>query len=197
MIEQEHAVLYRNSVGVFYSTTMSPTRIYPFENLIKVYHDLNGNVLSLEDDYANRYRIVNTDELYTYTWRGVPVVVNAEVATTAHFGEILIPQTSRETHVDYTVLPIVSPITEPIDRSFARFHLDEEPKPRHRPELLGSIVPSPPPRLERTRGKWDEANKALRPSTLQKFCKKSDGTGDHPYDHIAQISTTFVCRRYH
>ena len=40
-------------------------------------------------------------------------------------------------------------------------------------------------RPERTRGKKNEANKALRPSTLQKFCKKFDGSGD-PYDHIAQ-----------
>ena len=47
---------------------------------------------------------------------------------------------------------------------------------------MGSFGPMRP---EKTRGKKNEANKALCPSTLQKFCKKFDGSGDL-YDHIAQ-----------
>ena len=35
----------------------------------------------------------------------------------------------------------------------------------------------------KTRGKRDD--KKVRPTSLQKFCKKIDGTGD-PYDHIVQ-----------
>lgn len=73
MIDQEHAILYRNSVGRFYSSLLLPTQIYPFENLIKVYHDMDKNALSLEDDYTNRFRIVHRVELETYTWKGVPV----------------------------------------------------------------------------------------------------------------------------
>ena len=65
-------------------------------------------------------------------------------------------------------------------------HLNEEPT--HREEPIGSIMPLPPtrePRPKRTRGRRVEANKSIRPSTLQDFCKKFDGSGD-PYDHIAQ-----------
>ena len=54
-------------------------------------------------------------------------------------------------------------------------------------EPKGSTIPAkfPFPRAERTRGKKGGEGKTLRPSTLQKFCKKFDGTGD-PYDHVAQ-----------
>ena len=54
-------------------------------------------------------------------------------------------------------------------------------------EPKGSTMPTefPIPRAERTRGKKGGEGKTLRPSTLQKFCKKFDGTGD-PYDHVAQ-----------
>ena len=52
----------------------------------------------------------------------------------------------------------------------------EEPK--------GSTIPAEFP-FPRTRGKKGGEGKTLRPSTLQKFCKKFDGTGD-PYDHVAQ-----------
>ena len=55
----------------------------------------------------------------------------------------------------------------------------EEPK--------GSTIPTefPFPKAKRTRGKKGGEGKTLRPSTLQKFCKKFDGIGD-PYDHVAQ-----------
>ena len=36
MFDQEHVILFQNSVGIFHSTRMSLTRFYPFENLTKV-----------------------------------------------------------------------------------------------------------------------------------------------------------------
>ena len=41
----------------------------------------------------------------------------------------------------------------------------------------------PRDRFDQSRGKRD--NKKVRPTSLQKFCKKFDGIGD-PYDHVAQ-----------
>ena len=41
------------------------------------------------------------------------------------------------------------------------------------------------PGAKRIRGRKGGEGKTLRPSTLQKFCKKFDGTRD-PYDHVAQ-----------
>ena len=54
-------------------------------------------------------------------------------------------------------------------------------------ESKGSTIPTEFlfPKAERTRGRKGGEGKTLRPSTLQKFCKKFDGSGD-PYDHVAQ-----------
>ena len=119
-----------------------------------------------------------------YSWKGVPVLVHAEVATPAHF-EIPHPRPSRGTHTDPVDSPRARDFTEPLDRAFERVRVEGDRIPLPRAEPIGSSYHTPPPRIERTRGKREEAVKALRPSTLQKFCRKFDGTGD-PYDHVAQ-----------
>ena len=48
-------------------------------------------------------------------------------------------------------------------------------------------------RAERARGQRGETNKTIRPSTLQKFCKKFNGSGD-PYDHIAQYRHLYLLK---
>ena len=48
MIDQEYKILYRNSVGLFYSTPMSPKYLYPFENLVKVHHDIGETPFHLK-----------------------------------------------------------------------------------------------------------------------------------------------------
>ena len=53
LIDQEHIVLYKNHVGVYYKTPASPTQFYPFENVINVYHNLQGHPIVLEDDHKN------------------------------------------------------------------------------------------------------------------------------------------------
>ena len=97
MIDQKYTILYQNSVGLFYSTPMSPTHLYPFENLIKVHHDIRGNTISLEDDHANQYRIVHKAKLETYTWRTIPITIHAKVATTIHYGKHM-SQSHLESH---------------------------------------------------------------------------------------------------
>lgn len=163
MIDQEHTILYRNHIELFKSTLTTPTRIYPFKNLIKLYHDGNGNTLSLEDDFANKYRTVHQEELDTYSCWGVPILFHAKVATTAYFGEIPIP---RETQFDHVYPPIAPIYTEPIEQTFGRVHLDQEQTPIPRAEPVGSIAPSNPPRVERNRGKREEATKALHASKV-------------------------------
>lgn len=68
---------YRNHVGLIYSTPAYPTQFYPFENIINVYSNLSGNPIVLEDDYRNKFRIVNRDEIATYTWEGILIQHNA------------------------------------------------------------------------------------------------------------------------
>ena len=58
MLDQEHVILYKNSVGVFYCTSLSAMHTFPLKNVINVYHDENGNTIALEDDCKNQYRIV-------------------------------------------------------------------------------------------------------------------------------------------
>ena len=106
------------------------------------------------------------------------------MATAAHF-ETPRPRPSRGTHDDHVESPIGPDYTKPIEQTFERFHVERDRTHLPKAEPIGSTIHTPPPRAERTSGKKDEAVKALRPSTLQKFCQKFDGTGD-PYDHIAQ-----------
>ena len=73
----------------------------------------------------------------------------------------------------------------PTDGAILHAHSKEGLGPIEEPK--GSTIPAEFlfPRSERTRGRKGGESKTLRPSTLEKFCKKCDGTGD-PYDHVAQ-----------
>ena len=61
-------ILYRNDMGVYYRTNMSPTQFYPFENVINVHHNARGESIKFEDDLKNCYTVVPRYELGTYTW---------------------------------------------------------------------------------------------------------------------------------
>ena len=50
MLDQNHIILYRNDMGVYYRTNMSPTQFYPFDNVINVHHNARGEPIKLEDD---------------------------------------------------------------------------------------------------------------------------------------------------
>lgn len=169
---------------MFYNTLIDSARLFPLENTIVVTHDMAGETVSMKDDYGSTYGIARRDELGVYTWKRVSVLVHAEVATAAHF-EVPRSRTSRDTRPDPIVSPRVSAFMEPLERAFERFWVERGRTPLLRAEPIGSSHHEPPPRPERTRGKREEAVKALRPSTLQKFYRKFDGTGD-PYDHVAQ-----------
>ena len=130
--------------------------------------------------------IVHKAKLETYTWKTIPVIIHAKVATIAHYRETYVPRLSRVTHIDSKFMRVTPFPINTLKRPFSRMHLDEEPKPRE--ESIGSTMPLPStrePRLERTRGRRIEANKNIRPSTLQKLCRKFNGSRDS-YDHIAQ-----------
>ena len=73
----------------------------------------------------------------------------------------------------------------PTEGAMPHMHSKEDLGPREKPK--GSTIPAEFlfPIAQKTRGRKGGEGKILRPSTLQKFCKKFDGTGD-PYDHVAQ-----------
>ena len=165
MIDQENVALYRNRIGLFYSCVLDSTKFCPLENTISVSHDMHDNTVVLKDDHGNHFRIANKEELNTYTWKGIVVLLNVEVATSAHF-EIPRPVPSRRTHVNHIATPIVPARAEPIERTFERVHLGRDRSSLPKTEPIGSTIHTPPLRAERIRGKRDEAVKALRPSTL-------------------------------
>ena len=176
MLDQSHVMLYRNDMGVYYRTNMSPTQFYPFENVINVHRNARGDPIKLEDDQKNSYTVVPGYELGTYTWESIPIDLHIVRATTEHFhGVSKRPRPSMVTRERSMPLP---PVEGATFRSLPKESLIpiEEPK--------GSTIPAEFP-FPRTRGKKRGEGKTLRPSTLQKFCKKFDGTGD-PYDHVAQ-----------
>ena len=89
MLDQSHVILYCNDMGVYYCTTMSPTQLYPFENVINVYHNTNGELVKLEDDHKNNYTVVPSYELETYTWESLPIELHLVRAIAAH-GDTLV-----------------------------------------------------------------------------------------------------------
>ena len=141
MIDQEYAILYRNSMGLFYSTPMSPTHFYPFENLIKVHHHIRGNTISLEDNHVDHYRIVHIAKLETYTCKKILVSIHVEVATTTHYRETYVPKPYRVTHIDCMIPNVIPFLIETLKLPFSRMHLDEDPRPRE--GHIGSIIPLP------------------------------------------------------
>ena len=188
--DQEHVVLYRNHVGLIYSTPASPTQFYPFKNIINVYSNLHGNPIVLEDDYRNIFHIVGRDEISAYTWEGVPIQHNAVRANFANIRKAT-PAPPKSTNTTWGA-------NSPRPRSADLHHHDH----RHdhgsgeRRDHSGEIPSAPAMpeapldhlggyRPERIRGRRGDSVKGIRPSTLQKFCKKFNGSGD-PYDHIAQ-----------
>ena len=89
MLDQSHVILYRNNMGVFYCTTMSPTQFYTFENVINVYHNERGEQIKLEDDLKKCYMVVLRYELGTYTWESLPIEMHLVWAMVAHFHEVM------------------------------------------------------------------------------------------------------------
>ena len=88
MLDQSHVIIYRNDMGVFYRTTMSPTQFYPIENVINVYHNARGEPIKLEDDLKNCYTLVLGYEVGTYTWESLPIKMHLLWAMAAHFHEV-------------------------------------------------------------------------------------------------------------
>ena len=179
MLDQSRVILYRNDMGAYYRTNMSPTQFYPFENVINVHHNARGEPIKLEDDLKNCYTVVLGYELGTYTWESIPIDLHFVRATTKHFHGVLErPRPSVVMRERSMPLPLVEGAT---------FHAHSKEGLVPIDELKGSTILAkfPFPRVERKRGKKGGEGKTLRPSTPQKFCKKFDGTGD-PYDHVAQ-----------
>ena len=73
MLDQSHVILYRNDMGVFYWSNMSPTWFYPSENVVYVHHNARGEPVKLEDELKNYYTVVPGYELGTYTWESIPI----------------------------------------------------------------------------------------------------------------------------
>ena len=132
----------------------------------------------MEDNLKNCYTVVPGYELGTYTWESIPIDMHLVHATATHFHEV----TER-------LRPIVStrersmplpPTKGAIPCMYSRDDLGPMEEPR------GSTIPAELlfSKAKRTRGRKGGEGKTLRPSTLQKFCKKFDGSGN-PYDHVA------------
>ena len=58
MLDESHVIFYRNDMGVYYRTNMSPTQFYPFENVINVHHNARGEPIKLGDDLKIFYTVV-------------------------------------------------------------------------------------------------------------------------------------------
>lgn len=131
MIDQNDSFLYRNSLGMFYGTTMLPTNFYPpFEKLIRVYHDRRRNIVVLSDKYSNQYRILKMLELGTFTWKSIPMTIHVERATPSHYIETC------------------APLIELVEKMFARTHLSGDQGMRKEPIGLTIFPPHREPQLE-------------------------------------------------
>ena len=84
MLDQSHVILYRNDMGVYYRTNMSPTQFYPFENVINVHHNARGEPINLEYDLKNCYIVVSGYELGTYAWDSIPIDLHIGRALAEH-----------------------------------------------------------------------------------------------------------------
>ena len=166
-------------MGVYYRKTMSPTQFYPFENVINVYHNTKGELVKLEDDHKNNYTMVPGYELETYTWESLPIELHLVRATAAHFHEV---STRPRPIVRARERSLPPPL---IEETLSHLHLKEHPRLREEPMASAILSELIFPRAKRTRGRKGGEGKTLRPSTVQKFCKKFDGTWD-PYDHVIQ-----------
>ena len=158
---------------------MSPKQFYPFENVINVHHNARGEPIKLEDDLKNYYTILPGYKLGTYTWESIPIDMHLVRATTAHFHEVTKrPRPIVSTRERSMPLP-------PTEGAMPHMHSREDLRPIEEPR--GSTIPAELlfPKVERLRGRKGGEGKTLRPSTLQKFCKKFPGIGDS-YDHVAQ-----------
>ena len=100
-------------------------------------------------------------------------------ATGAHFHEVLTRPRPIVSTRDKS-LPLPS-----IEETLSHMHLKEDSRPREEPRALAVPCELLFPKVEKNRGRKGGEGKTLILSTLQKFCKKFDGTGD-PYDHVAQ-----------
>ena len=58
MVDQSSIILYKNCEGVIYGTMFSTSKLYPFENVLHVLWDKEGNVLTIEDDHHNNYMMI-------------------------------------------------------------------------------------------------------------------------------------------
>ena len=67
----------------------SASRSYPFEIVLHVLQDKEGNVLTIEDDHHNNYKEIVKGDLKSHTWEGMPIELNTMMARYSHFDKIL------------------------------------------------------------------------------------------------------------
>ena len=49
-------------------------KLHPLENVLHVLWDKEENVLTIEDDHHNNYRVIVKEELNSYTWNPAPTL---------------------------------------------------------------------------------------------------------------------------
>ena len=135
-----------------------------------MHHNARGEPIKLEDDLKNCYTVVPGYELGTYTWESIPIDLHIVRATAEHFhGVSERPRPSVVTREKSMPLP-------PMEGAIIHTHSKEGLVPIEEPKGSTILAEFPFPRAKRKRGKKGGEGKTLRPSTLQKFCKKFDGT---------------------
>lgn len=152
---------------------------------------IDGSSTQIIDVYGNQYVMLDWNKLGKITWQGRPVVASSVPTRTVG------PEKSA--YYEETVnLPWgsqgIAGATFPLGNQFPR----HDPrltatKRRGLPPPQGPRPPNPrghreapkshPPR-DPIRRHEDEYMRRVRPSTLQKFVKKFDRSGD-PHDHVA------------
>ena len=212
--DSEWVALYVSSKGIIFKTMMSYGTPYPNEQTLHVYGEEGSPSLDFRDAWGNKYYTIEGDTLQDFTKKGIPIFPSRPYAPTVEpkpasftagpgdprynaptprFGEFRTPTFDPAPtygRMNATVEPVIrDPPRPPKPKGTSH---GEKPK-SGMGETRGSLPADAPFEINgrgkfpgpKGRGKREElGNKNIRPTTLQKFCKKFDGTGD-PHEHVA------------
>ena len=211
-VDNEGVLLYQNQGGVVYKTLIFHGYEYPPETTLHVYETKGITTINIYDEWDNLYTVAYKDQLGHYTWQGrsvferrgppswtygEPVAIarprEKDVnAFTPRYMEPIYPSNAdKHLHPQYVSRDYSGRIGRPMHShgDESRIYMDESGgnMVNEGPHMPYEQKPNLRKKLHQTRGKKDKTrDKKLRPTYLQKFSKKFDGTGD-PYDHVAQF----------
>ena len=206
-MDGEYVALYMNAEGTVYKTFLVFGYPYPIEQILHVHRNESLQETDVRDQWNNKYVAVSDEGLLKFTWKGQPISLLTALAggdrpTKSQVPSVVAPEDSKfqtPTLRHWEQVPSAHKKTRgrveeeqiksrkdtiPIRQAFSFFEDNERYPAREEPPKPLETFPFP---RERGRGKRDDyTSRQIRPTTLQKFCGKFDGTGD-PYEHVSQF----------